>query len=430
MAIKTRMCLRGNFTVLQIIKKTFIIAVVYVVVQTFIDYVCSREIVESLKEEPYLLLTNDTVTKYYEKRKHWETSVLGAALFKNLPIERKQENRTFVVLVWKYWNWLKIRHLGGHSNDDPLDDCSVKNCIFTSDESQINSVDSVLVHIQHGVFPQVPKRNTSQRWVFLSDESPFNTFSMAHPKPSFSSLANVFNWSMTYRSDSDVPVPYGRTVPLSHSPQGNLTSLSIPYWESKQKDVPVAVLISNCGVTERMNYIRELQRHIDVDIIGKCASDKGKSCPGHFRADCPKINNYQFYLAFENTRCRQYFTEKVFFNAYAKGAIPIVMGPPILDCEKLLPPQSFLHVDDFASPKDLAMKILELSKNEEKLLSFHQWRHQFKVANEHGYFGTKSYHLCRLCEALNFNDKNNKEYDEDTLKLYLEPKLLCTKSNK
>jgi hypothetical protein len=23
----------------------------------------------------------------------------------------------------------------------------------------------------------------------------------------------VFNWSMTYRSDSDVPVPYGRVVP-------------------------------------------------------------------------------------------------------------------------------------------------------------------------------------------------------------------------
>lgn len=150
------------------------------------------------------------------------------------------------------------------------------------------------------------------------------------------------------------------------------------------------------------------------------------SCPGSFKTDCPVINNYYFYLAFENSECRQYFTEKIFYNAYAKGAIPIVMGPPVSDCEKILPPQSFLHVDNFDSPEHLATEILRISESEEKIQMYHKWRQHFEIVNEHGYFGSKSMHLCRLCEALNYNDGQTKVYDEDSLKLYLDPKLLCS----
>lgn len=98
---------------------------------------------------------------------------------------------------------------------DPLDTCSVKNCIVTGDERDIRTADAVVIHVQHGTIPSLSERHPAQRWVFLSDESPVNSFSMARKKPNLTSWANVFNWSMTYRyeiEDSSSKVNYGKDV--------------------------------------------------------------------------------------------------------------------------------------------------------------------------------------------------------------------------
>lgn len=83
--------------------------------------------------------------------------------------------------------------------DDPFDICSVNNCVVTGDDRAISRADAVVIHVQHGVLPSVSGRRASQRWVFLSDESPVNSFSMAGKRPNLSEWANIFNWSMTYR---------------------------------------------------------------------------------------------------------------------------------------------------------------------------------------------------------------------------------------
>jgi len=41
-------------------------------------------------------------------------------------------------------------------------------------------------------------------WILYLQESPFATFTF-EPK-------DVFNWTATYRRDSDIPIPYGRWV--------------------------------------------------------------------------------------------------------------------------------------------------------------------------------------------------------------------------
>lgn len=150
-------------------------------------------------------------------------------------------------------------------------------------------------------------------------------------------------------------------------------------------------------------------------------------CPGHFKRDCPSMNRYYFYLAFENSSCRQYLTEKVFYHAYQKGAIPIIIGPSVEDCEKLLPPNSFIHFDKFESLAVFAQTIEDIASSYEKLLYYHAWRQHFAVVNEHGYFGTKSYHYCRICEALNYNDGERFIYDKDELELFFDAGLLCKK---
>lgn len=101
------------------------------------------------------------------------------------------------------------------------------------------------------------------------------------------------------------------------------------------------------------------------------------------------------------------------------------MGPTLNESKSIFPPKSFLHVEKYKTPKELAEDIIRISQDEKTLLSYHTWRKYFKVLNEHGYFGTPSRHFCRICEGLNYNDKSEKIYDSNLLNSFLNPQLLC-----
>lgn len=62
-----------------------------------------------------------------------------------------------------------------------------------------------------------------------------------------------------------------------------------------------------------------------VDIYGSCGSFK---CSRNIPNKCFEILNrdYKFYLAFENSNCKDYITEKFFVNALNRNILPIVMG--------------------------------------------------------------------------------------------------------
>ena len=49
-----------------------------------------------------------------------------------------------------------------------------------------------------------------------------------------------------------------------------------------------------------------------------------------------------------------YLLLQVWWNALSKGSVPVVMGTKKEDYRKTLPPNSFIHIDDFQSPKSLA----------------------------------------------------------------------------
>lgn len=84
----------------------------------------------------------------------------------------------------------------------------------------------------------------------------------------------------------------------------------------------MTALISNCGASnKRMNYIRELKKHVEVQIYGRC----GISCPD--KQDCREYvaAKYKFYFSFENSFCRDYITEK-FFLMLKYDIVPVVFG--------------------------------------------------------------------------------------------------------
>lgn len=134
------------------------------------------------------------------------------------------------------------------------------------------------------------------------------------------------------------------------------------------------------------------------------------------------LENYLFYLAFEDYICDQFITEKTFKYAYGKGAVPIIMGSSTGDMFQFLPPYSYLRVLDFLAPEDLAKRLWFINKTiEDSYWKFHEWRRDMEVLEEY----TPSSHFCRMCEALNYNDKRPKVYRKEELQHFLDPLANC-----
>jgi alpha-1,3-fucosyltransferase len=135
-------------------------------------------------------------------------------------------------------------------------------------------------------------------------------------------MTHFFNWTMTYRWDSDMISPYGYitptgNVPLHPSDDQMKLYLSKPtvvnYAKGKTK--MAAWFVSNCNSFSSRNEVVDiLQKYIDVDVYGKCGT---MTCPKKQDEDisseeCREMvaNKYKFYFALENSLCRDYVTEK------------------------------------------------------------------------------------------------------------------------
>lgn len=121
---------------------------------------------------------------------------------------------------------------------------------------------------------------------------------------------DVFNWTATYKSDSELVTPYEKWVYFDDKVRRKPVTTNFAANKTKK----VAWFVSNCGAkNNRLEYAHALQKHIDVDIYGSCGT---KNCPRHSGDHCLDIlsTEYKFYLAFENSNCRDYITEKFYVN--------------------------------------------------------------------------------------------------------------------
>jgi hypothetical protein len=169
----------------------------------------------------------------------------------------------------------------------------------------------------------------------------------------------VFNWTATYRSDSTLVTPYERWQYYNDNVRSRIQSKNYAANKTRQ----VAWFVSNCEASNnRLDYARNLSTFINVDIYGKCGT---KKCP---RTDESCFNlldtHYKFYLAFENSNCKDYITEKFYVNGLGHDVLPIVMGARREDYERSAPYKSFIHVEDFESPAKLAEYLHKLDKDD------------------------------------------------------------------
>jgi len=259
--------------------------------------------------------------------------------------------------------------------------CPVSTCVISTKRKDSSSAD-LIIFKDHFIMPSFT-RPPKQIWMMFLLESPLNTQQFKRP--------SVFNWTATYRTDSTVVTPYERWE--YYFPNVTSRLQMVNYAANKTKKV--AWFVSNCNARNgRLEYARNLSKYIDVDIYGACGT---KQCP-RTNNDCYQIldTQYKFYLAFENSNCIDYITEKFYITGLKYNVLPIVMGARKEDYLRVAPATSFLHVDDFQDPQELANYLHELDKNDTLYNEYFQWKGTGEMIN------TKFF--CRLC-ALLHDDK-------------------------
>ncbi|XP_077956482.1 4-galactosyl-N-acetylglucosaminide 3-alpha-L-fucosyltransferase 9-like [Gasterosteus aculeatus] len=282
-----------------------------------------------------------------------------------------------VVLVWM-WPF-------GFKFELNCDIFNFTRCHLTDDKELYHKAHGVVFHHRdiHGSLENMPKgpRPVFQKWVWSNMESPTNSGKIT-------GLNELFNLTCNYRRDSSIPVPYGYLYPVTSAEE----SFKLP-----AKDKLVCWIVSNWSPNmKRVQYYNELKKHVTIHAYGR-AFQKPIGDEDFVKI----ISACKFYLSFENSFHRDYITEK-FFNPLTWGSVPVVMGPPRHMYEGHAPAESFIHVDDFPSPKELAERLLYLDQNHTEYMRFFNWRSAFKVKG--ALFGTEI--ACKTCRYL----QNHKEY--------------------
>lgn len=217
--------------------------------------------------------------------------------------------------------------------------CEFQNCYITDNTDYFDDVtdyDVILfnaIDIYEVDLPHL--RSDNQIYVFITTDSAKNY-------PVSKKLNWIFNYTVTYKLNSDVPYPYiavrdklGKVIApkkevhwmdvdkMNLAPQSIIDRL-------QTKKTAGAWFVTNCGASsDRINYVQNLREaltsyNLDIDIYGGCGylwCDRTKPdyCLSKIETD------YYFYLSLENSLSEDYVTEKL-LTALNHYAVPVVLA--------------------------------------------------------------------------------------------------------
>lgn len=289
-------------------------------------------------------------------------------------------------------------------------------CEYIKDNEPLSKADVVIFRgalLNHELARNVlqdKNRPENQWWVFFDNEPPYKVWKATN----LSNFNRVFNLTATYSPDSDIPRVDMRRFKNCILKADRYEALKqMDYTWKKRNGTVVAWFASECATqSKREKYIKELQKHIPVDIYGECGPLKcGSRSLGTWSKDkcheklLHKRNSYKFYLSFENSLCKDYVTEKLWMLEYL-DVVPVVMG--LADYDNMLPPDTYINVRNFPNPKALAKYLHYLNNNNEAYNQYLRKRHSLHCYLKYPYMPWE----CKLCEAMHkLNGTNRVVYD-------------------
>ncbi|KAL8598722.1 hypothetical protein ACOMHN_033286 [Nucella lapillus] len=274
--------------------------------------------------------------------------------------------------------------------------CPLKDCVVSIDYKRDHAkADAIVFRGGPAKVSVLPRDHADQIYVFHTMESPSFTDS------GYGGTAwnTAFNWTWNFRIDSDIYSPVGY-LKRSASVPSHSTLLAL----RRQKKKSVAWMASNCQVQSRRDqYVHRLRKVIPVDVYGRCGN---LSCPRLIRQCDLLLNDYLFYLAFENSMCVDYVTEKL-YKTFSQGVhvIPVVRGGA--NYSRFFPAGTFIDAEAFPSSEELGRYLLELAHDEARYVDM-LWKRAHFVYHEHGIVDA----FCQLCYKLHHLDRFKKTYSD------------------
>lgn len=248
------------------------------------------------------------------------------------------------ILLWTSAGVAPFKAMGDEEEIFINNKCPFRNCLITSNKGyfkKLEDFDMILFNaLNLNPFDSLPStRAAYQRYVFVSSTSAIN-----YPVPP--SYNGVFNWTWTYRLDSDIIFSYiivknktgdvigpKREMHWLHPSEMNQTNQFLRR-KLRYKETAIAWIRSDCytGNLEddfAWQLKKELSRYeLRLDIYGQCAGGLYCSIDANSGPDgcATKLERYYyFYLAIEDALSKDYVTDKILL-ALNNYAVPVVYG--------------------------------------------------------------------------------------------------------
>lgn len=312
-----------------------------------------------------------------------------------LPEARKAIRRNKkTILIWTPFNVPRIKEI----EETCIKRCSMQ-CEVTTDKESIPRADAVSFYLtdlwtknwninSKSTIKFPTYRRPDQVWTLSNMEPPPNLFGDLRV------FNGIFNWTIWYRKDSDLFQPYGRLKRLTaqerESAERSLKNKNF----FKEKTNGITGKISNCkDSARRYRLVEDLRQYLDLDMFGKCYDRVCGNPEKH--TSCDNITEtYKFYLALENSRCKDYVTEKYWWSL-VRNQIPIVSWDHTHINRDVVIPNSFISIYDYPNLRALSDYIKLVSENETLYNSYFEWKKIYKI--------DQSCMSCTICKALHEN---------------------------
>ncbi|KAK3581708.1 hypothetical protein CHS0354_003593 [Potamilus streckersoni] len=315
-------------------------------------------------------------------------------------ISEQSKTRAILQILWyNRPSWFGEEEEECNTN---INKCFQGNCIITYNRSLLEEADALIFDATASTFPQNPPlialkgRRPNQIWIFYGLESPVHYRNNHFKRPEWISM---FNWTMTYRLDSDIPHPYGILFTNPYPPDRNYSVI----FRSKTKFA--AWIVSHCNAeSKRDDFVRLLQTYVPVDIFGNCGTNRctrqGTECRDNIGKD------YKFYLSFENSLCKDYITEKL-FSFFPLDLITIQRGHS--DYESFLPNDSYINSANFSTVQELANFMKRIAEDEDKFVRYLKSKDRYMLKSHRWIYCNA---LCNICKKLNNLEKYKRSYKD------------------
>ena len=267
-------------------------------------------------------------------------------------------------------------------------------CRLTENQSEYQESSALMLHhTSNDAKSILPNhRHPNQIWVYVNQESPINS-------GDFYNNPDIINWTMSHIREADIWFPFGEIV--SGKFKGGFNSQK-NYLRNKTKSV--AAMMSNC-LPHRMNFVSALAKHIDVDVFGGCGTKEVcwyRNCSG----DHQRFKPYKFYLALENSFCRDYVTGNLYWSGLQLGMVPIVVGGANYSDPRIAPPGGYIDASKFKSAKELAAFLKILGSQPQEYNQYFYWHSAYDIS-----YTSKWSAICKVCSTL-YNQNSTKSYKD------------------